>query len=103
MNKNDPEVFENTVASIVDMASILFAYQIGVYGFGMGLGVVYACFDAFLVIWMRKPISRFARSVSPFRFARGSNLPAAQETETQLVEKKDDQTPPVLVAPEVQN
>ena len=70
-DRNDPEVFENAVASLVDMASILFAYQIGVYGFGIGIGVLYACFDAFIVIWMRKPISSFARSISPYRLRKG--------------------------------
>lgn len=66
--KDNPETFENAVATLVDVASILFAYQIGVYGFGIGFGFLYAGFDAFIVIWMRKPISRFARSISPFRF-----------------------------------
>ncbi len=66
--RNNPETFENAVASLVDVTSILFAYQIGVYGFGMAFGVLYACFDAFLVIWMRKPITRFARAINPFRF-----------------------------------
>ena len=68
---SDPEVFENAVASLVDVASILFAYQIGAYGFGLGFGMMYAGFDAFIVIWMRKPISRFARAISPFRLAKG--------------------------------
>ncbi len=70
LDKNSPEVFENTIASFVDMASILFAYQIGVYGFGAGAGVLYACFDAFIVVWMRRPISRFVRSISPYRLAK---------------------------------
>ena len=71
LRASDPEVFENAVASLVDVASILFAYQIGAYGFGLGFGVLYAGFDAFIVIWMRKPISRFARAMNPFRFAKG--------------------------------
>ncbi|MDG6900005.1 MAG: hypothetical protein JRM85_07450 [Nitrososphaerota archaeon] len=66
--RDNPETFENAVASLVDFTSILFAYQIGVYGFGIAFGMLYACFDAFIVIWMRKPISRFARSINPFRF-----------------------------------
>ena len=69
-DRDDPEVFENAVASLVDMASILVAYQIGVSKFGIGVGMLYAMFDAFIVIWMRKPISRFAKSISPFRLQR---------------------------------
>lgn len=75
LRTSDPEIFENTVASLVDMASILFAYQIGVYGFGLGFGVLYAGFDAFIVIWMRKPISRLARSINPFRLAKAQVAP----------------------------
>ena len=69
-DRKDPEVFDNAVASLVDVTSILFAYQIGVAGYGIGAGMLYAMFDAFIVIWMRKPISRLARSISPFRLQR---------------------------------
>ena len=75
LRASDPEVFENAVASLVDVASILFAYQIGAYGFGLGFGVLYAGFDAFIVIWMRKPISRFARAINPFRLVRAQLNP----------------------------
>jgi hypothetical protein len=61
------DVFENAVASLVDLTSIMVAYQIGAYNFGLGSGLAYGCFDAFLVVWMRKPISRFARWVNPLR------------------------------------
>ena len=70
LDRNNPEVFENTIASLIDMTSILFAYQIGLSGSGIWVGVLYAMFDAFIVIWMRKPISRFAKSISPFRLQR---------------------------------
>ena len=78
--RDNPETFENAVASLVDVTSILFAYQIGVYGFGIAFGMLYACFDAFIVIWMRKPISRFARSISPFRFrAKAADAMSGQD------------------------
>lgn len=82
---NNPEVFENAVASLVDMASILFAYQIGVNGFGMGVGVLYAGFDAFVVIWMRKPIARFARSINPYRLRKTRSAAAPAEARAQKV------------------
>jgi len=52
------ELFENAVASVVDVASIMVAYTIGVQQSNFLLGVGYALFDALLVVWMRKPISR---------------------------------------------
>ena len=79
-DRNSPEVFENAVASLVDMASILFAYQLGMNGFGIGMGVLYAMFDAFIVIWMRKPIARFARWISPYRIHSKSQPPEAEVT-----------------------
>jgi hypothetical protein len=65
----ESDLFENAVASLVDLTSIMIAYQIGAYNFGLGSGLVYGCFDAFIVVWMRKPISRFARWVNPLRAA----------------------------------
>jgi hypothetical protein len=65
--ERDVEIFENTVASLIDLTSILFAYQLGVANFGLWAGILYAIFDAFIVVWMRKPISRFVRWISPFR------------------------------------
>ena len=79
INRNDPEIFENAIASIVDMTSILFAYNIGMSGFGLGVGVIYAMFDAFIVIWMRKPISRFAKSINPYRFRKKASPPVPVE------------------------
>ena len=70
-------MFDNAIASIVDMTSILLAYQIGMSGFGIGVGVLYAMFDAFIVIWMRKPISRFARTISPYRLRRTAKTSGA--------------------------
>ncbi|MDG6921426.1 MAG: hypothetical protein JRN59_07850, partial [Nitrososphaerota archaeon] len=49
-------------------------------GLESAFGMLYACFDAFIVIWMRKPISRFARSISPFRFrAKAPDAVSGQE------------------------
>lgn len=67
IDKTDPDIFENAVASLVDVSSILFAYQIGVENFSILFGLMYAAFDAFLVVWMRKPIYRFVRWANPIR------------------------------------
>jgi len=56
------ELFENAVASVVDVISIMIAYTIGVQQSNFLLGVGYAFFDALLVVWMRKPISRLISS-----------------------------------------
>jgi len=61
------ELFENTVASLIDMTSILIAYQLGVSNSGLWAGIAYWIFDAFIVVCMRKPISRFVRWLNPFR------------------------------------
>ena len=55
------ELAENAVATIVDFASILFAYTLGVYQFGIAFGLAYAAFDAYIVIWLRKPLTRVIR------------------------------------------
>jgi hypothetical protein len=65
--RSDLEVFDNSVATLVDVSSILFAYQIGLHNFGWEVGIFYGFLDAFLVVWMRKPISRLVRSINPFR------------------------------------
>ena len=58
---SNQELFENAVASVLDVISIMVAYTIGVQQSNFLLGVAYALFDAFLVVWMRKPISRLVR------------------------------------------
>jgi hypothetical protein len=63
------ELFENAVASVVDVTSVMIAYTIGIQQSNFLLGVAYALFDAFIVVWMRKPISRGIRGV--FLFATG--------------------------------
>ena len=65
------EVFENAVASVVDVASVMVAYTIGIQQSNFLLGLAYALFDAVIVVWMRKPLSRLIRSV----FAIGSGRP----------------------------
>jgi hypothetical protein len=57
------ELFENAVASVVDVMSVMIAYTIGIQQSNFLLGVAYALFDAFIVVWMRKPISRGIRVV----------------------------------------
>jgi len=67
------ELFENTVASVVDVISVMIAYTIGIQQSNFLLGVAYALFDALIVVWMRKPFSRFIRGV--FALLRGRNPP----------------------------
>lgn len=75
------EFFENTVATLVDMTSILIAYQIGVSKFGLTVGIGYGFFDAFMVVWMRKPITHFVRRINPFRRPAGIRKEEVQSSE----------------------
>jgi hypothetical protein len=53
---------------VVDVASIMIAYTIGVNQSNFFLGVGYAVFDAIIVVWLRKPISNLIRTaVKPMR------------------------------------
>ena len=47
----------------MDVIGVMIAYTIGIQQSNVFLGVAYALFDALLVVWMRKPISRFIRGV----------------------------------------
>ena len=64
------ELFENAVASVVDVISVMIAYTIGIQQSNFLLGVAYAVFDAIIVVWMRKPLSRLLRSVAGIRGGR---------------------------------
>ncbi len=58
------------MASFVDVASILFAYRIGVSQLGPWAGFAYGAFDAWLVVWQRQRIADFVhRTVNQFRRA----------------------------------
>ncbi len=61
--RSSKEVHENLVASFVDVTSIFIAYTIGIHQLGFEFGFAYALFDAWVVIWMRKPITRFVKRV----------------------------------------
>lgn len=80
----DQEVYENMVASLVDIGSILAAYFIGLHQLGVEFGILYALFDAWLVVWMRKPISRTLRRVlMPLSSHRGlARLPMGYRPRT---------------------
>jgi hypothetical protein len=52
------------VASVVDVTSVMVAYTIGIAQANILLGIGYAIFDAIIVVWMRKPITRFVRRVA---------------------------------------
>jgi len=64
------EAFENTVATFVDVASIMVAYTVGIHQFNFLVGMAYAFFDALVVVWMRKPLSRLVRNVLAIRGGR---------------------------------
>ena len=57
------ETFENVIATFVDLASIMVAYAIGMHQSSFLLGLAYGAFDAFIVVWMRKPMARILGSV----------------------------------------
>jgi hypothetical protein len=62
------ETKDNIVASLVDVASILFAYRIGVSQLGAWAGIAYGAFDAWLVVWQRQRISDCVhRAANQFR------------------------------------
>ena len=103
VNKSDLDIFENAVAPLVDVTSILVAYQIGVANMNIGVGALYAGFDAFLVVWMRKPISKFVRWVNPYRIRQtqekketGDSVAPSQPPADAI---RMDTSQPVLVVP----
>lgn len=63
MIRASKDVHENLVASIVDVGSIFIAYSIGIHQLGLEFGFAYAIFDAWIVIWMRKPITRMIKRI----------------------------------------
>ena len=48
---------DNLIASFVDVASIVFAYKLGVSQLGIAAGLGYGVFDAWIVIWQRDRIA----------------------------------------------
>jgi hypothetical protein len=67
-----PEFFEKSVASIIDVASVLVAYNIGMDRLGMAYGFIYAGMDAFIVVWLSRPITGIVRRLNPMRRGRGA-------------------------------
>lgn len=63
-------MFENVVATFVDVGSIMVAYTVGIHQFNIFVGLAYGCLDAILVVWMRKPLSRAVRHVLDLRKSR---------------------------------
>ncbi len=57
------ESAENAVATVVDFASIMVAYNLGVYQLGLFFGFAYAAFDAYIVIWQRKRFANWVRKL----------------------------------------
>ena len=48
----------------MDVASIVFAYKLGVAQLGLAAGFGYGVFDAWIVIWQAERIANGVRSVS---------------------------------------
>lgn len=74
------ETRDNIVASVVDLASIFFAYRLGVAQLGPWAGLAYGAFDAWIVIWQRERISDYVhRAANVFRrtgwLKRNDSLP----------------------------
>ena len=67
---NHPGFFEKSVASVIDVASVLVAYNIGVDRLGIAYGFIYAGMDAFIVVWMSRPITGMVRRLNPARRGR---------------------------------
>jgi len=66
------EAFENVVATFVDVASIMVAYIVGIHQINFVVGLAYAVFDAIIVVWMRKPLTRLVRNALAIRGGRGN-------------------------------
>lgn len=75
---NHPGFFEKSVASVIDVASVLVAYNIGMDRLGMAYGFIYAGMDAFIVVWMSRPITGMVRRLNPAR--RGRRAKDARST-----------------------
>ncbi len=75
------ELAENSVATLIDFASILFAYNLGVLQLGVAVGFVYAAFDAYIVIWMRRRITGWVRRLAALL------RPAAVSTSSKGIEE----------------
>ncbi len=50
---------ENIVASLVDVASIFVAFNLGMHQMGQWVGLSYGAADAWVVIWQRQRITRW--------------------------------------------
>ena len=59
-----PKTKDNIISSVVDFASIVFAYKLGVAQLGIAAGLGYGVFDAWLVIWQRERIASGISSIS---------------------------------------
>jgi hypothetical protein len=57
------DVKENIVASVIDIVSIVGAYNLGVHHLDWWAGLGYAGLDAWIVIWQRKRMTRLLHAV----------------------------------------
>lgn len=57
---------ENLVATIVDITSIMVAYRLGMDQYGIVSALAYATFDAYIVIWQRKRLTKWVHKLITF-------------------------------------
>ena len=60
------ETGENIVATIVDITSIMVAYRLGMDQYGIVSALAYATFDAYIVIWQRKRLTKWVHKLITF-------------------------------------
>jgi hypothetical protein len=61
------DTYENVIATLIDFGSIMVAYTLGFRQMNIELGIAYALFDAWMVVWMRKPIAAGISKILSFR------------------------------------
>ena len=77
MRSRNLDLFEKSLAGMIDVASVLVAYNIGMTRLGLVYGVIYAGMDAFVVVWLSRPITGIVRRLNPARRARREDGDAA--------------------------
>jgi hypothetical protein len=74
MRGRNLDLFEKSLAGIIDVASVLVAYNVGMARLGLAYGMVYAGMDAFVVVWLSRPITGVVRRLNHAR--RGDSADA---------------------------
>jgi hypothetical protein len=80
------EFAENLVATAVDMLSISVAYQLGISQSGFMVGFLYAVVDAYVVIWQRRRLTRFAH-IATAKLSRFTSIIRRPKSTLQVVKR----------------